>query len=95
MIQVHGIVAAKVELFHYDTISLAGGSFSPWRSIPHGPNESQPDVEVGVLPDGVGLATWAEEPGEPETAGWAGRVRLDVTEPASSPVSPPHAPEPD
>lgn len=81
----HGVVAVQGELGRYPAIVLGGGRFSRWRAIPHGPNEAQSTVAVGVLPDGVGLATWVEEPSQSVTADWAGRIRLDRTQPAPSP----------
>ena len=70
-------VVAREEQSHA-SIFLDGGRFSQWQSLPHGPNEAQPTVEVGVTMSGVGLATWVEEPAWAEAhPTWAGRIRLD------------------
>jgi hypothetical protein len=92
-----GVVAEQNEYGRFPAILLAGGRFSRWRAIPHGPDESQSTVAVGVLPDGVGLATWVEEPSASANVDWAGRIRLDRTRPTPSPApaSPPRASEPD
>ncbi len=76
----HGVVAD--EGWPYASIFLGGSRFSQWLSICHGPNEAQPTVAVGVMSSGVGLATWVEEPsGTENTPTWAGRIRLDRSEP--------------
>lgn len=75
-----GVVAREEQ--PYASIFLDGGHFSHWRSLPHGPNEAQPTVEVGVTTSGVGLATWVEEPSQAEAhPTWAGRIRLDRSGP--------------
>ena len=83
-----GVVAREEQ--PYASIFLDRGHFSRWRPLPHGPNESQPTVQVAVTTSGVGLATWVEEPSQAEEhPSWAGRIRLDRSEPEPTPVVPP------
>jgi hypothetical protein len=85
-----GVIAEEGE--EYASIFLGGRRFSHWRPIRHGPNDSQSTVAVGVLSNGVGLASWVEGPSEDENAPtWAGRIRLDRSEPEPSPGTPPVA----
>jgi hypothetical protein len=75
----HGVVAREEQ--PYASIFLDGGHFSHWRPLPHGPNEAQSTVEVGVTTSGVGLASWVEEPSQAEAdPTWAGRIQLDRIE---------------
>ncbi len=86
----HGVVAEERDYEQYASIFLGSGRFSQWQSIRHGPNDAQSTVAVGVTSSGVALATWVEEPSETESsATWAGRIRLDRSEPESSPTVPP------
>jgi hypothetical protein len=81
----HGVVAR--EEWPYATIFLEGGHFSQWLALPHGLNQAQPTVAVGVTASGVSLASWVEEPSQAEEAhaSWAGRIQLDRSEPEPSP----------